>query len=634
MKLNLLFSFALILCGVMSHAQINEDFENGLPTGWTAEGPWAFGDAASLASQYFNMPATTSFACINDDDLGNGVSGNGRMTSAPIDLTASTGVLVLEHDAFFINGDYQGLDETAKIFISKDAGATFTEVSDLAGVAGWQRAKTVISEYAGETILVAFEYADGDQWNYGYCIDNVSIGSIPDREVQMRGATISCTDAMTGLDLEITGEFSNEGAETITSIDVNWTDGVNTYTETITGLDVPTFSSYVFSHPTMYTAAEGTTNIEVSISNPNGMSDSEDDNMTAVSVRGVTPKAGHMIVVEEATGTWCPWCPRGAVFLDRYTKCFPDNFAGIAIHNADPMVNTEYDSWVGAYPNFQGYPSVIVDRIGDPIDPSDIGAPTVAKITTTPLVTVNAGADWDEATRTLTVGLGADFAQDMTNMKFNVVLAENGVTGTSTDYNQANNYAGGAFGPMGGYENLPASVPASMMVYDHVGRYLPGGAEGPADAVVDGVAGGEAKYIFDAVQIDAAFNVEEMEVIGFIMNSSGQIVNATKISLLDAVANGLETLTNTNDAFDNEFAQISPNPAQDITYLKMNIQDASQVSMTIVDAIGQVVATNNFGQLQGNVTLDIDVASLATGVYLVHLNIDNKLVTKKLSVQK
>ncbi len=634
MKLNLLFSCALLFCGLVSQAQVNEDFENGLPTGWTAEGAWTFGDAAALSSQYFTIPATSSFACINDDALAAGGDGNGVMTSAPIDLTASTGVLVLSHDAYFVNGDYQGADETAKVLISKDNGATFTEAASLEGAAAWQSAKTVISEYAGETIIVAFEYRDGAEWNYGYCIDNLSIGSIPELDVKMGNVASSCTDAMAGLELEISGEFSNEGSETITSVDINWTDGTNTYTETLTGLDVATFSSYVFSHPTMFTALDGTTNVEVWVSNPNGVADSMDNNMSSVAVRGVTPKVGQMIVVEEATGTWCTWCPRGAVFLDTYAKCFPDNFVGVAVHNSDPMAVAEYDSWLGAYPGFQGYPSVVVDRKGAPIDPSAIGAPTISKITTDPSVILTAGADWDEATRSLTVGVGALFAQDMSNTKLNVILVENGVTGTADGYAQVNAYSGGANGPMGGYENLPSPVPASMMVYDHVGRYLPGGATGPADANVDGVSGQEAQYVFDAVTIAADHNVEEMEIVGVLMNSAGEIINATSISLLEAVSNGLLSITNTNDVFDNDFAELSPNPAQDITYLKMNITDASQVSMTIVDAIGQVVATNNYGQLQGNVTLDVDVSTLSTGMYLVHLNIDNKLVTKKLSVQK
>jgi hypothetical protein len=52
-------------------------------------------------------------------------------------------------------------------------------------------------------------------------------------------------------------------------------------------------------------------------------------------------------VGEEKTGSWCGWCPRGAVALAQMETT--PNFIGIAVHNADPMTISSYDGGIGTY---------------------------------------------------------------------------------------------------------------------------------------------------------------------------------------------------------------------------------------------------------------------------------------------
>lgn len=69
----------------------------------------------------------------------------------------------------------------------------------------------------------------------------------------------------------------------------------------------------------------------------------------------------HRAVLEEYTGTWCGYCPRGLVGLEVMTRLYPDRFIGLSYHNADPMcvVNdaTKYPS------DISGYPAAFLDRI-------------------------------------------------------------------------------------------------------------------------------------------------------------------------------------------------------------------------------------------------------------------------------
>lgn len=63
-------------------------------------------------------------------------------------------------------------------------------------------------------------------------------------------------------------------------------------------------------------------------------------------------------LVEEYTGTWCQWCPRGIVGLEKMHELYPDEFICISYHNQDVMAFTSY------YPsNVQSFPNCWIDRV-------------------------------------------------------------------------------------------------------------------------------------------------------------------------------------------------------------------------------------------------------------------------------
>ena len=88
------------------------------------------------------------------------------------------------------------------------------------------------------------------------------------------------------------------------------------------------------------------------------------------------------IVMEEATGTWCPWCPRGMATIEQMTKQYPDNFIAIAIHD-DEMIPDE--SYTPFFNMVNSFPSAHINRM-DWMDPrpfslEDIMDKAVAKVT-------------------------------------------------------------------------------------------------------------------------------------------------------------------------------------------------------------------------------------------------------------
>ncbi|MDE6807968.1 MAG: hypothetical protein K2I98_05875, partial [Prevotella sp.] len=66
------------------------------------------------------------------------------------------------------------------------------------------------------------------------------------------------------------------------------------------------------------------------------------------------------IVMEEATGTWCGYCPAGIATIQKMNERYPDNFIAIAIHN-DEMQPTD-DNYYPFYSMVSEFPSAYINR--------------------------------------------------------------------------------------------------------------------------------------------------------------------------------------------------------------------------------------------------------------------------------
>ena len=631
--------FALTLCTVALNAQyFTEDFEAGLPAGWEVTGNMAHhADAASFASQYFNTPAHTQFVGSNDDALGAGNDGGGTMTTGVIDLTAVPAgtVIVLNMESFFINGDYQGADETAKIYVSTDMGTTWDLEWNIEDATAWGKIGKIITPLGGQEIMLRFEYVDGDEWNYGWAFDDISISEVPDREIAWANWNEEAffSGGFEGGKGIVGGVITNNGLEALTSIDLTYSDGTNSVTETISGLNVGYNESVAIEASGEFTLAAGTTTFSVSVGNANGMGDDEDTSNDAgddISVTTITPHEDRGVLIEEATGTWCPWCTRGTVFVEGLTKRYPEKFIGIAVHNEDPM---EVDAWDAAITTITGggWPNSTLER-GGGLDPSALEAPFATAVQQAPPARLGVGAVVDGSQ--LTVSVRATFLQDVpTGYKLAAILIENGVTGTGTGFNQANAYGGGANGPMGGFELVGGTIAAADITYNHVGRALIGGFNGDANSITTAMATGEqAAYTFPVYNVGAGINLDNCYLIGVLLNASNKPVNAIEIPYGDAITNG--ELTSTKDVFNHNAVNVYPNPFAETATINVNLESSAAVTVEVVNSVGQTVSRVDYGTLTGNQNLTLDGTNLNSGVYFVHVRIGDKLATKRVTIAK
>lgn len=446
-------------------------------------------------------------------------------------------------------------------------------------------------------------------------VDNGLVGSVRYPAVTVRNLG---TGVINSFDLSIT---HNGGAPVVMNV---------------TGLTLASLANTIQTYTTPFTLVAGTNTFVATISNVNGAGadgDASDDVLTTV-VNPVTPAAGKMVVAEEGTGTWCQWCPRGAVYMDMMDTKYAGFFAPIAVHNGDPMVVTAYDAAIGSL--IGGYPSALVDRLPE-IDPSAIETDFLTRIVVAPKAFVVNGATWNSTTRVLNVSVTCTNQAVLTgNYKVACVLTEDDVTGT-TGYAQSNAYSGGGAGPMGGFELLANPVPASQMVYDHVARFISPDFTGIPNAAGTSTAIGNSFTWTFSFTLPASYDDTQIHIVGLFIDPTGKIDNAASTTIAQAVANGYVSGSGVgiNDIADAPDAQVSvyPNPTANTSTISLNLAKASTVSVAIYSVDGALVGSKSYGELNGGMLLPVDLTKYNAGLYFVNVTIDGNTSVLKLIKQ-
>jgi hypothetical protein len=433
-------------------------------------------------------------------------------------------------------------------------------------------------------------------------------------------------------DAQLGGRFLNIGADKITSLDVQYTvDGVESTVEKLNNLSIGSGETYDFIHSVPFNFDKvGKYQVSVKVSNFNGTFTPENNTLNQT-YYVLSFKPFTRVLGEEGTGTWCGWCVRGHVFMEKMDETYPNTWVGVAVHNGDPMVVSAYDSGMGTY--IGGYPSGLINRYefesGYDIDPLDFeAAHNVFKDRVVPANIAIGGATYNSTSRKLQFSIETNFAGDI-DKAFNVlgIVTEDEVKGTVAGYNQANYYAGGGNGPMGGYENLTDPVPAAQMVYENVARALIGGWSGVSDIIPNpAVNNGKYTYTF-SYTLPQGEKIDNMNLIGVILDkNSGEVVNVVKKTYTKTV--GTNSLLPELVDF-----EVYPNPSSDIFNINFNLAKKENINVFITDVIGRriydVIENSDVDSFQTTV----DLSAFNKGVYLINVQSKNGISVRKIVKQ-
>lgn len=338
----------------------------------------------------------------------------------------------------------------------------------------------------------------------------------------------------------VTGSVKNLGSNTVTSYSIQWSDGTNNYSQTFSA-NLATGQTQTFSHSNTVVISPGSTatiTVTASISNDADLS----NNVLSTTCSGAAFIPHKVVVTEEATGTWCGWCPRGFVYMDYMQQNYSNDWVGIAVHNSDPMENSTYDNWMGT--QISGYPSGLIDRQSGAVDPVNFESEHLVRVQEFGVADIDVYPYLD-LNGLVSMTIYAHFAVPSTaNYRLAGVVVENGVTGSSSDYNQVNYYSYQSqnialTGAGINWQTATNPVPASMMVYDHVGRELLGGIDGAVGSVPSSVNAGDSvvyTYNFNL----GSYDFQDLHLVALMLdNNTGEIVNAGHTDIIN-----YETLIN------------------------------------------------------------------------------------------
>lgn len=272
--------------------------------------------------------------------------------------------------------------------------------------------------------------------------------------------------------------------------------------------------------------------VTLKITKVNGNDNSSPNNTGGSSLMCFDAESGFVRthVIEEGTGTWCGFCPAGIVLMEFLRDTYPDDFIRIALHSGydDEMQTSSTSSVVNL---FTGFPQMLLDR-ESLLSPGDFDKSKKALINTaenkTPaIVTVDDISVTAINSKSINIDASVKFAFDMKNdnrYRMAYYLSEDGVG----PYDQANYYANGVRGPMGGWESKGESV---STIYDDVARLLLGAKTGFSGSLPTEVKGGES-YTHSQAASTTTIKSDTYYVTALVVdNNTGVIANAKQVKV-------------------------------------------------------------------------------------------------------
>jgi len=490
----------------------------------------------------------------------------------------------------------------------------------------WTNRTASLADFVGDSIHIAYRNNSNDM--FLLYVDNISVRLVKENSVALNQVSTTRFHRINEPVL-ITGTVENKGSNAITFLEITWTDGEDTHTDELDNINIPVGGTYVFEHSVaaVLTSASALL-IDVSIANPNGAADGEvEDGLRSLLLTGVSSVPTKRVLVEEGTGTWCGWCPRGFVAMEHMDANYPETFIGIMVHNGDPMVVSAHDSNSG----FNGFPGAHVDRrlrnlsvsTNDFVAYHDAGTREVVPFE------VEVMAVYNDADRSVSIEATAtsySLMEDM-DLRFSIIMVEDTVKGTGSTWNQANFYSSTAANlPLVGYgfnwQQEPNPIPAARMHYNEISRALLGGYNGQAGVLpVDWEDGQSFTQTF-SYTVPAISNPNNMRAVAILIDGdNGHILNAAKGSLI--MSTSVQHVNNELDVL------IYPNPASGMVNLDIELENAANVEVAVFNTLGQRVAHRSLGVLNGQMVVPFETPNFAPGVYSFVIHVGNQMTTRQ-----
>lgn len=461
-------------------------------------------------------------------------------------------------------------------------------------------------------------------------------GSIAKTDVQLNSITPIVTQALfgsVGSSKTITGIVENYGSAPITSLDVKYSDGSTIVSQNYASLNLVTHQTFTISFTTPYVISSPK-QVPLKIWVEEGGDTNHINDTLKTVIKGYSFVPNHKVVFEEATGTWCGWCPGGTVFMDSMSHLHPNTTVLLVDHNRDPMMDSIYDAGVSAM--IAGWPTVLADRKSKATDPPLMFDQYASHINDFSLADLLVTPTFDNVSREATVIVNTKMASTFKNnttdndFRIAVVFTESNVKGTTSDYAQHNYYSNNQ--PLKGaghdWQKEADPVPANKMKYDFVVRTILGGFKGQANSLPDSLKAGITYSTTFKYIVPAKYNAATIQAHALLIDANANVIyNGNSTGLILGI-NGPST--------ENVMSMVLyPNPTITEATMDIYLTSSESVIINIYNTIGELVYSeikNNLPAGESRILLHTE--SLVSGIYNIKVSSEAGFASQKLMISK
>lgn len=334
------------------------------------------------------------------------------------------------------------------------------------------------------------------------------------------------------------------------------------------------------------------------------------------------------VLLEFATGTWCPWCVCGDWAAEQILQTYPQTmvlaYHGPLNYGGDPFTNFNGHDIIPLL-GFSAYPTGIIDRGNAPSNPYVTYTMWMSYVqnryNSSPNSSVSiaiTSKNYNSSTRNLTATVEATALENLTGQyKISYVLTEDGVM-----YQQSNNYACDT----GGSYYIHKWITRNM-INGATGENLNTGAWNLNQTITDTAS----------VTLDAGWVASNCNLNIFVFKDSTALnLSSVQQTLIQSVTQPLG-ISNSNNQVPSDYSlsQNYPNPFNPTTHIKFALPKDGNVSLKIYDMLGNEVAVFVNGFLKaGTYNADVDGSNWASGVYFYKLTTPEFTATKKMMLVK
>ncbi len=625
MKKLLLSAAVLAALGDSAFAQLNENFNNGIPSTWKRYNVDGLTPATQVA--YVNNAwvarvkpngSSTSDSCIVSTSWYSPVGTSDDWIVSPPFMVSNVNTL-LKFEELGIDPQFPDGYEV-RVFTGTDSlpSQNSTVIYSTTGAgSAWNYKTANLGAYNGQTIRVAFRNNSNDK--FLLALDNISTITLANQD-EVSVDSVIVADVV-GSTATLQALVKNQGYGNITSVTLTYMiDNGAPVSQTFSGMNLAPLSQSLltFSPVNMAAAAPGAHTLTVTAVQVNGMTDptpADNEKMAnVVRASGTVARAG---LIEEFTSSTCAPC---AAFNQTFDPLIVSNNANTPAARFNVIKYQMNWPSPGTDPSYNGDGIIRrgfygVNSIPDHYTNGMPGANgNQAEINASKAD--SAFVNIDNATYIVKGdSMFVDFSvtpmyslANATNYRVYAAVVERqyNYTGTTSQRNFV--YVMRKMFPTGNGAAVTSFTDGIANNYSYTHKFT-----------VGGVAQGNNNLWGNAANTDLVVFVQD--------TSSGAILQSASFpaQVAQSVANTMSNGTS---------VVLFPNPAVGTAYVNFTSDKGGNVNILVTDAVGRVVVSKNATVQTGRDVVEIATDQIPAGVYNVSVKMNGEVLTQRLSIVK